>query len=113
MKNYGNSTDDRANQDLLPEEAGGSKGRFKDGGLHTYSVAGGRAMKRLRESKNLGQGQAALEANFSLSYLSNVERGGHALSLNKFMSFSDGIHSCPEELCRLLCEEIAKCREKG
>ncbi len=81
--------------------------------LNPYSVAGGRAMKRLRESKNLGQGEAALEANFSLSYLSNVERGNHALSLNKFMAFSEGIHSRPEELCRLLCEEIEKCRSRG
>ncbi len=53
-----------------------------------------------------------MEANFSLSYLSNVERGIHSLSLRKFMSFAEGIDSSPEELCRLLCDEIEKEREE-
>ncbi len=98
---------------MPPEKMVGKKrGKSKEQELNPYSLAVGRALKRLRESKNLGQGEAALEANFSLSYLSNVERGIHALSLNKFMSFSDGVNSCPEELCRLLCEEIAKGRNE-
>lgn len=112
MKNCEIAKDGNANQDLPPDKMVVRKRkRSEDRELNPYSLAVGRAMKRLRESKNLGQGEAALEANFSLSYLSNVERGIHALSLNKFMSFSDGINSCPEELCRLLCEEIAKGRQ--
>jgi hypothetical protein len=75
-----------------------------------YSLAGGRAIRRLRMMKNLAQVDAASEANFSLSYLSNVERGNHAMSLSKFLSFSDGVHCQPEEICQLLCEEIAKCK---
>jgi len=113
MNNRGKQKDGHASQDLPPEKMVVKEERkSKDKKINPYSLAVGRALKRLRESKNLGQGEAALEANFSLSYLSNVERGNHALSLNKFMSFSDGIHSCPEELCRLLCEEIARGRDE-
>ena len=102
-----------ASQDQSPGKAAKKRKKPGDRELNPYSVAVGRALKRLRESKNLGQGEAALEANFSLSYLSNVERGIHALSLNKFMSFSDGVNSCPEELCQLLCEEIARGRREN
>jgi len=114
MKNCVKPDDVNASQDLPPEKSMVKKEkRSKSYKITPCSLAVGRTLKRLRESKNLGQGEAALEANFSLSYLSNVERGIHSLSLNKFMSFSEGICSCPEELCRLLCEEIAKVREES
>ncbi|MHB1483551.1 MAG: helix-turn-helix domain-containing protein [Saccharofermentanales bacterium] len=83
----------------------------KEKHIDLYSLAASRAMVRLRKLKNLGQGEAAIESNLSPSYLSNVERGNHAISVNKLMSFSEGIDSNPEEICCLLCEEIAKCEE--
>ncbi len=76
-----------------------------------YSIIGGRVMRRLRLSKNMGQNEAAVESNFSYSYLSNVERGAHNISLGKFLSFCDGVNSTPEELCKILCEEIAQCKK--
>ena len=110
MTNHNKLKDLSPGQNLPPEEAVTRKGKkTKKQEVNQYSLAIGRTLRRLREKKNLGQGEAALEANFSLSYLSNVERGNHAISLNKFMSFSDGVNSRPEEICQLLCEEIARC----
>lgn len=110
MTNRNKTKDFSPSQNLPPEDTVVKKGRkVKTQQVNQYSLAIGRTLRRLREKKNLGQGEAALEANFSLSYLSNVERGNHAISLNKFMSFSDGVHSRPEEICQLLCEEIARC----
>lgn len=82
--------------------------KAKEKQIDLYSLAASKAMIRLRKIKNLGQGEAALESNLSPSYLSNVERGNHAISVNKLMTFSDGIASNPKEICDLLCEEIAK-----
>ena len=113
MQNCGKPNDVDSSQDVPPEKMAAKKGKSKNHKITPCSLAVGRTLKKLRERKNLGQGEAALEANFSLSYLSNVERGNHSLSLNKFMSFSEGIHSCPEELCSLLCEEIAKIRQES
>lgn len=114
MKNCGIPDDVSASQDLPSENPVVKKGtKSKSHKTTPCSLAVGRTLKRLRERKNLGQGEAALEANFSLSYLSNVERGIHSLSLSKFMSFAEGIDSSPKELCRLLCEEIAKVREEN
>lgn len=113
MRNCGKPKDVDSSQDVPPENMPERKGKSKKHKITPCSLAVGRALKKQRERKNLGQGEAALEANFSLSYLSNVERGIHSLSLSKFLSFSEGIHSTPEELCSLLCEEMAKIRQES
>jgi len=68
----------------------------------------GRSITILRKRKNIGQSEAALEANFSPSYLCNVENGRHAVSCSKVVSLCFALKSDPNELWSIFHEEMEK-----
>ncbi len=56
-----------------------------------FALAGAMTVRRLRREKNITQGRAALISDISQSYLSNVEKARHAISIQKLVAFADGI----------------------
>lgn len=65
-----------------------------------------RTVRRLRKTRNISQGEAALIADISQSYLSNVEHAKHLLSLHKFASLSFAMQVHPKECYDIFLDEL-------
>lgn len=72
-------------------------------------LANARTIRKLRKIKNISQGEVALNAEISQSYLSNVEHARHMLSIYKFLSLSFAIDIHPEDSFRVLIDELYYC----
>lgn len=86
------------------------KSRKKPIGI--YAICASRAIKRFRVERKLSQHSTALEANLSASYLSNVERGNHSISIEKFVAIAFAIDGNSDRLFEIYNEELNKSVEK-
>lgn len=77
-----------------------------------FKFAGARTIRKLRKMKGISQGEAALLADISQSYLSNVEHARHVLSIPKLYLFSIRINIKPQYFFNMLLDEANYVRSR-